>query len=320
MATTKENIHILGGGVIGLTTAVTLQQIGYSVNIVTQRDAQNTVSGVAAAIWFPYKAYPMKEVNEWSLYSYNKYLELEKDGNTGVSFIPFTIVEKETTAPSWLASLPKGLKPTKNKTRYNGVDSIAYTALFPLIETPLFIKYLQNQFMELGGKVQYETITSIEDLDPGITYINCLGLGAAKIFNDPDMYPIQGQIVKLEPNADIKGLSIEYPIDSFEDEHLYIIPRSDCIVVGGSSVNNNFSTVADEKRTQRILNRAYSIVPELKKLKILDSVVGLRPGRSRIKLSKDDNYNIFHNYGHGGAGYTVAWGCAEAIGALLEKA
>jgi D-amino-acid oxidase len=42
--------------------------------------------------------------------------------------------------------------------------------------------------------------------------------------------------------------------------------------------------------------------------------VGLRPGRTAVRLERMGN--IIHNYGHGGGGYTVAWGCASEVGRL----
>lgn len=292
----------------------------FSVNLYTQKDAQDSVSGVAAAIWFPYKAYPIEDVNKWSLQSYNKYIDLAKNAETGGHFIPFSIVEKEETTPFWLQALPDGLEITKTTASYNNIPSTTYTTLLPLVETPLFLKYLQKQFKDLGGKVIYKTITSIHDLNSDKTYINCLGLGAAKIFGDTQTYPIQGQIVKLEPSKNISGLSIEFPFDEFIDEHLYIIPRSDCIIVGGSSVDSTSDINNNQDRIDRILNRAYTIVPELKKLRILDAKVGLRPGRNQVKINKDDKLNVYHNYGHGGSGYTIAWGCASHVANLIASA
>jgi len=44
---------------------------------------------------------------------------------------------------------------------------------------------------------------------------------------------------------------------------------------------------------------------------------GLRPARPRIRVEREGR--IVHNYGHGGAGYTLGWGCAEEVAALVAQ-
>ena len=56
-----------------------------------------------------------------------------------------------------------------------------------------------------------------------------------------------------------------------------------------------------------MLNEGYEVLQERS---------GLRPGRKagvRLEAQTFDSYTIIHNYGHGGAGFTVAWGCADAV-------
>jgi len=51
----------------------------------------------------------------------------------------------------------------------------------------------------------------------------------------------------------------------------------------------------------------------------LEVLVGLRPKRSSVRFEFDQMFsNIFHNYGHGGAGFTVAWGCAMEVAEILK--
>lgn len=318
MVATKS-ATILGGGVSGLTTAIYLAEKGYEVTIITKELAQNTVSGVAAAIWFPYEARPVDKVNCWSKSSYFKFLELSKIKDSRVSFIPFTIVELEGEQPFWLSSLPEDVVIKEEAKKFGGKNSIAYTMLFPLIETPIYLRYLQKKFSDLGGKIIQKTISDLSELDMKQPIINCLGLGAKDLFGDDELYPIQGQVLKLAPSPSVHGLSIEFPLDEYLDELVYIIPHQDCMVVGGSAKAHNSSTSPDDNLTQRILNRATSLVPNLKSLELIQTVVGLRPGRSSVRLEQDPNLPIIHNYGHGGAGYTVSWGCAENVYEILKE-
>ena len=49
---------VVGCGVIGLTAGVRVREAGLGVRIVTAELPLQTTSSVAAAIWYPYKAYP----------------------------------------------------------------------------------------------------------------------------------------------------------------------------------------------------------------------------------------------------------------------
>lgn len=46
---------------------------------------------------------------------------------------------------------------------------------------------------------------------------------------------------------------------------------------------------------------------------------GTRPLRRAVRLEREtiDGRTVVHNYGHGGAGFTVSWACAERVAELL---
>ncbi len=314
----QKPITILGGGVSGLTTGVLLLEQGFDVTIVAKEIAQNTVSAVAAAIWFPYAAKPVEKVNEWSRVTYQKFEELSTIEQSGVSFVPFSVIEQSEENPDWLTALPPSIAIQQDRKIISGNDSISYTMLLPLVETPIYLHYLQCEFSRLGGNFIHKTIEKVSELESDFITINCIGLDSKELFEDTEVYPIQGQVVKLSPSNSIQGFSIEFAVDEFSDELVYVIPRKDCIVVGGSAKKNQFSTTSDEGLKNRILNRAISVIPELQNLDIQQTVVGLRPGRTSVRLEWDSELPIIHNYGHGGAGYTVSWGCAESVYELIQ--
>lgn len=316
----KENVvHVWGAGVAGLTTGLKLAEQGYKVRITAAQRAQDTVSGVAAAVWFPYKAAPVEKVNEWSRRSYQEFKKLAEIKGSGVRFIPFTVYEKRETQPHWLTALPPGTELRNEERTIANLPATAYTMQLPLIETPVYLGYLQDEFKKAGGEIIYKTIHSITQLDSDAVTVNCLGLGSKLLFGDKEMTAIRGQILKLEPDAEIQGFSVEFQTDEFEDEHMYVIPRSDCIVVGGSSEPDNISTTPDSAQAKRILERAAELSPKLKNLKVLQTLAGLRPGRRSVRLEKDPLLPVIHNYGHGGAGFTVSLGCAEEVLTLMPQ-
>lgn len=70
------------------------------------------------------------------------------------------------------------------------------------------------------------------------------------------------------------------------------------------------------------------LLPSLQHAPVLDHWVGLRPGRVRVKLAREDlrlapagtSVPVVHNYGHGGSGLTLAWGCAGEAVELVRQA
>ena len=318
MSKAQKPITILGGGVSGLTTGVLLLEEGFDVTILAEEIAQNTVSAVAAAIWFPYAAKPAEKVNSWSKVTYQKFEELSKIEHSGVSFVPFSVIEQSEENPDWLTALPPSIAIQKEQKIISEKECVSYTMLLPLIETPIYLRYLQSEFSRLGGNFIQKKITEISDLDTSSVTVNCIGLGSKQLFNDSEVYPIQGQVVKLSPSSSIQGFSFEFPFDEFSDELVYVIPRKDCIVVGGSAKENQFTTTPSEALKKRILERAISVKPELQQLEVQETVVGLRPGRTSVRLEWDAELPLIHNYGHGGAGYTVSWGCAESVYDLIQ--
>ena len=50
-------------------------------------------------------------------------------------------------------------------------------------------------------------------------------------------------------------------------------------------------------------------------MKMVEDLVGLRPGRMEVRLEREEKNGkyLIHNYGHGGSGVTLSWGCADEV-------
>jgi len=77
----------------------------------------------------------------------------------------------------------------------------------------------------------------------------------------------------------------------------------------------------DPMVTQNIIARAAKIDPTLKDAPVIRQFVGLRPGRHAVRLEKEvvNDTVVIHDYGHGGIGYTLSWGCAEAVASIVAN-
>jgi D-amino-acid oxidase len=143
--------------------------------------------------------------------------------------------------------------------------------------------------------------------------INCAGIGARELVQDADLEPHRGQVA-IVPRID--GLSAVIVCD--DEPLMYAIPRTnDCVFGGTNEVSDNLT--ADPATTSRIVAEC-SRVLDIDKPPVLAERVGLRPfRRSGLRLEHDQLRNgrsVIHNYGHGGAGFTLSWGCAEEVLAI----
>jgi D-amino-acid oxidase len=309
----KQNkITIIGCGVSGLTVAVVLQEAGYDVEIITEQLPHQTTSIKAGAIWLPYAIEPKDLANKWSFESYGKLEKLSSIPSSGVSMVDLTVLIDNEAAAWWKDSIPKDrIRRATADEMPNGYH-FAYVLNVPLVETPKYLDYLMAVFKSNGGQIIIQKITSMEALAEEKDWVvNCTGLGARELLNDDSMYPIRGQIVKAKAQLNINCIADE----TEGKEPTYIFPRKDALILGGTALKGNESIEPDAKTTQAIIERCQSIEPNLTELEIETVYVGLRPGRPSIRLERQNN--IIHNYGHGGAGFTVAWGCAWAVRALL---
>jgi D-amino-acid oxidase len=139
--------------------------------------------------------------------------------------------------------------------------------------------------------------------------VNCSGIGARDLVPDSAMEPHRGQV------AIVSKFHLPYAVVCDDPPLMYAIPRSeDCVLGGTNEVSQNrapdsAATAGIIKEGQRVLGFA---APDL-----IAERVGLRPGRtSGVRVATEtmsDGRKVIHNYGHGGAGFTLSWGCAQTV-------
>jgi D-amino-acid oxidase len=273
-------ISVAGAGVTGLTCGVVLAERGHDVTIVASEIG--AASRAAAAVWFPYDCEPEESVTAWALVTYRRLLELAREPDTGVSLVEFRCLD--VPLPAWIAALGK----------------------LPLMDTSVYLDYLRNRFrgeLRLGV-----TLRSLDELAGNVT-VNCTGVGARELASDAAVEPHRGQILIVD-KFDLPAALVH------ETSLAYAIPRAnDCILGGTNDVSDDLAP--KEKDTAKILDicREYlGVTGRVREVK-----VGLRPfRRGGVRLEAEGR--VIHNYGHGGSGFTVSWGCAEAVAALCVHA
>lgn len=307
---------MIGCGVIGLTTAIRLREAGLDAHIIAAALPPDTTSSVAAAIWYPYKAYPEDRVLAWGKRTFEEFVELSDVPESGVRMREGVEVYRYPVPdPWWQDAVPGVRRCTEDELPSGCRDGHAFTA--PIIEMPIFLDYLMQRFAAAGGSVERWALSVLEEVESRAV-VNCAGLGAREIAGDGRMVPIRGQVVRVR-NPGIP----RFILDEGNPEGVtYVVPRSEDCILGGTAEEGNWYTEPDSEIAESILRRCVRLEPGLEGAEVLEHGVGLRPGRQEVRLERtklDDGTLCVHNYGHGGSGVTLSWGCADEAARLVRE-
>jgi D-amino-acid oxidase len=308
-----ERIAIIGAGVSGLTCGVLFAERGCRTAIFAKEVGQQTTSGAAAAVWFPYHVEPAERVIPLALETYQVLLDLARFPETGVSIIESRqfLRTGEIEIPNWAIPLGASVIPSEVEGSLKSFKS-GFSLRVPLMDTTIYLDYLANRFRKAGGEINANVrFEKLEDVDANFELvINCVGIGARELVQDVDLEPHRGQVA-IMPR--IEGLSCAIVCD--DEPLMYAIPRAnDCVFGGTNEVGDNLA--ADPATTVQIVAECCHVL-NIDEPRVIAERVGLRPFRkSGVRLERDrlrDGRTVIHNYGHGGAGFTLSWGCAREV-------
>jgi D-amino-acid oxidase len=289
------DVIVVGGGIIGLTAAVRLGEAGVDVAVWSSADPLDTVSAVAAAAWYPTRTDYDPRVLRWAGAAYDEFTRQAADGVPGILLRPTRNLGHATEMPWWAPAAGE----------VSLVDgAVRFTA--PLAEMSLYLPWLREQVRFVRRGVQRLD----EALAEAPVVVNATGLAAREFAGDPAVFPARGQIVL------VANPGLETSVRAEGDPGTYVHPRSRDVVLGGTFQEDDWNTTPDPATRDAILARCRALVPELADAPVLGERVGLRPvrrGGPRIEAQRVAGGTIVHAYGHGGAGMTLSWGCADEI-------
>jgi D-amino-acid oxidase len=314
----SKPILVLGCGVSGLSTGITLLRAGHPVTILARDLPPNTTSNQAAAIWFPYLAKPREKVDPWAKYSLAFFREnLVPDPASGCALtLVHDLYDKPVETPWWAGAVDRYSRIDPERLPKSYVDGFEIESV--VIDTLIYMDYLVAWFRKLGGEIFQREIKDIgEAMEFNSLVVNCTGLGSRTLFGDKSLYPVRGQTVKVRPNGSKVALLNDEGLNGLA----YIIPRSKDIVLGGTAQENDWEFAPRVADRDEILRKAAALDPRFAHVEILSEGVGLRPARPTVRLEAErvGKGTVIHNYGHGGAGFTLSWGCAEEVLALTTR-
>ena len=103
---------------------------------------------------------------------------------------------------------------------------------------------------------------------------------------------------------------------------MYLFPHGDVAVLGGTAHEGASDMAPRPEVSARILRELAAVFPSLADARVVAERVGLRPVRPTVRLEAEPlpgGRVLWHNYGHGGAGVTLSWGCAAELTAGVAR-
>ncbi|GAB6898672.1 FAD-dependent oxidoreductase [Kineosporia succinea] len=307
------DVVVAGGGIIGLTSAVRLLEAGHRVTVLSAHPPEQTVSAVAAAVWYPTH---FEADDRLLLWGQQALLELARQASEGVPGVTMRhsrmLLRGATDTPWWAQGVPGFRLEAAPSPEFTG----EWRFTVPAVQTRSYLYWLIEQVETLGGSVVRRTLANLGEAG-GDVVVNATGLASRELVPDPAVHPIRGRIVVLSN----PGITVSCRDEDDPEGGIYVHPRSRDVVAGGTFEPGQNDLSPDESVTGSILRRCTAMVPELARARVLRSVAGLRPGREggpRLERAQlPDGRPVVHTYGHGGAGITLSWGCADEVVTLV---
>lgn len=315
---------VVGAGVIGLSTALLLSREGLNTTVYAAQPPHRTTSVAAGALWGAHMVGDDDRVPGWGEQTLAHFRALASEPTSGVRDITGVASLSgdgpgEATAASAEQDVPAFLRGAADVSRCDPATLPAgfasgwrYRA--PVIAMDTYLDYLLERFLAAGGEVRLgpalPNLREATKLTTAPVIVNCTGFGARDLVPDSSLVPVRGQVVVVAN----PGLA-EFFVGTGERANgvSYIFPQGAIAVLGGTQRRGDSSTEPDPVAAERILAQCAVIEPRLAGALVLDHRVGVRPVRPQVRLEAErlpDGRAIVHNYGHGGAGVTLSWGCA----------
>jgi D-amino-acid oxidase len=294
----------------------------------------------------------LKRSKAWCLASYREFARLAADPNTGVFlrtanfYFRRPLVESKALSTK-MDELQAHVDQFRHDPSLAVVNHVnpefgirdAYSHLAPMIDTDVYLDWLLDRVRRTGCRIVRDRISgnlpeqelTLRRRFSADAIVNCTGLGAAELVNDA-MYPLRGALVRVRNDgtsmpAMTQAHCVPHDETNGEPHFIFIVPRGQHgLVLGGLAEPDTWDLRIDLDNyapLRKMYDRCLEFLPALKKAALDTSEpvrVGLRPvRRQNVRLEQEPGARIIHNYGHGGSGVTLSWGCATEVVELVAQ-
>jgi glycine/D-amino acid oxidase-like deaminating enzyme len=259
LQTPHRRCAVLGCGAVGLATARLMQDRGWEVTIYARDLPPNTTSNIAGGQWSPTSVYDDEfltpafeaqfEAAMRHAYRYYQNLVGPKYGVRWISnySIQQALPSEQTFTEQYSSMYPQLMQLSEQQHPFDARFVSHYSTM--LIEPAVYLPAMMQDFYGAGGSIEIRDFADQADvlsLDQPVL-INCTGLGSRNLFDDDELMPIKGQLTFILPQSEVNYIVVGR-------DGLYMFPRSDGILLGGTFERNEWSLTPDPMQTQRILN------------------------------------------------------------------
>lgn len=318
------NVVVLGAGVVGLSTALNVQQVvpGARVTVMADKFYEQTTSYGSGGMFIPsLRAFPNTDVGllrKWFGASWKFYQELALGPEAGAAgaivmsgyhlqnadFFPGDPLYKEFV----FSCEDMTATEMKNMGFQNFRHAQKVTTI--IIYMRKYMMWLRKKFEKNGGVLRQKHIRNLHELFGDYDLlVNCSGLGSRQLFGDTKVHPIRGHIVR------VRAPWVKQWFHTDDDR--YIIPGENLVGLGGLFQTGKDSETVDPLESQAIREKCERLFPAIKGAKVDHDWIGIRPGRERgVRLETEvlkvdgKSLPVVHNYGHGSHGVGCSWGTA----------
>ena len=316
----SKNVLILGAGVSGLTTALTLLRSGHKVTIWSKEPDGYlpATSANAYAMWVPVKSDADPRMERWANETFAQFESLSQDGATGVAMRQFFTLKMVYEEP-WYAGKFAGFRHGRPDEIPQGYKDVHVLDAAPVIDPPVYLNWLRNQVLAAGGSFCQREVQQFADIPVEYSVIiNSTAIGSRELAGDKEFSCKRIQVV----NVKSKGFDKVVIDDEGPSKRAYVVPHADYIKLGAIFDTQIDSLEVDDQLTLDILDRCSRMVPELQVglADVLSVTRVLRPERPSLRVEMEalsDGRSVVHNYGHGG-GYILSYGIAAEIAGYLS--
>ena len=316
-------VIVVGAGISGLSCARELARSGHEVTVVSADRVQQTTSYLAAAVWFPTAVGPPAAVARWGTTTYDVLAAEAAAGVPGVMMRESLVLYRDPQSvrpplQAWTDAVGD-VRPARPDELPPGYP-YGLRFVVPLVEMPLYLPHLRDAVLASGVRHVVRRLVALDqvlDLSPEVV-VNAAGMAAGALVGDETVFPVRGQIVRVTN----PGLQLSVRDEEHPGGRAYVHPRSKDCILGGTLEVGSWDTEPDRQETAAIIDRCVDLAPQLASSRVLQPLVGLRPGRPEVRVELDNDLlpvPVIHNYGHGGAGGAVGWGCAQDVAALVAQ-